>query len=152
MQRSTEYLAVRESVKGREQEKRKGERRKRRGGVIGICVQLCSDEGFFFPQLSNKISNNKNNQSWKIEDIIILRSREKVVKINNVRVFRQKRCSSSLLPLQKAAAWFCFNYLSSGSRVHDEKVACVCVTCRTKNTIRLVLLTNPNPASIQYHI
>lgn len=76
-------------------------------------------------------------------------SREKVVKINNARVLRQKRCNSLLLRLQKAVASFCFNYLSSGSRVHDEKSACVCafsgLTCRTKNTFLSSVLTDANP-------
>lgn len=54
---------------------------------IGSCVERV---GFFGFQLSNKISSNKSNQSWKIEDIIMSWSREKVLKINSARALGGK--------------------------------------------------------------
>lgn len=96
-----------------------------------VCSCLARGSGlflffvFFCFQLSNKISSNKSNQSWKIEDIIISWSREKLLEINSARVLGQKRRNTLLLALLKAVTWFCFNYLSSSSRVHEEKAACV---------------------------
>lgn len=93
MQRSTRYLAVRE----------RGERERERKLLEFVCncVERRVHPPTHPPSSAIKKATTKTFKVEKSKDIIISWSREKVVRINNVRVLRQKTVQQLVIAYRK---------------------------------------------------